>query len=104
MIKAVNKDWLLIYPVTELIAALSNYDRVKGEFDTKLREVESSEDIFAIEAEEAAALDQVREAFYQATKDRNSRESCMRIDIDFARKIAKFGEETGTRTDHSKQN
>lgn len=50
----------------------------------------SIEMVQAAEQADIDALNKVREAFYEATKDRNSKSSCMRIDIEFARKIAQL--------------
>ena len=99
MIDLDNKDRRLAYPVDQLVNALNNYDLLKRQLNERLTRVESSKEIYDIEQQEAAALQQVREAFYEATKDRNSMESCMRIDVDFARRIAKYAQETGIKTD-----
>lgn len=83
----------LAYDVAPLIEAVKEFDRTKPERDKRWDSVESNEDVFAAEKADMEALERVQEAFWQVTQDRNSRESCKRINIDDARRtIACFNE------------
>ena len=83
-------------PFTRTRAALAEYDSGEparravwyGEFATDA-------DDFRAEAADKAALDKVRAAFYQDTKEINSHENCMRVDLGFMRQCAARAEKDG---------
>lgn len=79
---------LLAYDPAPLIEAIEEYDRTAPEREKLWATVNSNEDVFAAEKADQEALEKVQEALWQVTQDRNSRDSCSRIDIDRARKIA----------------
>lgn len=78
----------LRYSTAPLKAALAEYDRTKPDRDALFEQIDSNEDVEAWEAEELAALRKVQEAFYEVTRDRNSRETCMCVGLGFMRSLA----------------
>lgn len=80
----------LKYDTQPLVAALAEYDRTAPERNAAWDAVKNNADVAAAEKADEGALEAVQEAFYQVTKDRNSREGCLRVDIAFARNIAKL--------------
>ena len=77
-------------PFTHTRAALAKYEMgaaLRQAF-WEVAEFESSADVHRLEAADKAALDEVRAAFYQDTKDVNSVGDCMLVDIGFMRKCA----------------
>lgn len=83
----------LAYDTAPLIEAIEEYDRTAPDRQKRWAEVNSNEDVFAAEKADQDALEKVQEALWKVTQDRNSREACSRLDIDFARKIAALGKE-----------
>lgn len=75
-----------------LVQALAIYDAGLAQREHNWRAVETNEDVFACQHADEVALNLVREAFYEVTKDRNSHSSAMCIGIHFARKVAALGE------------
>ncbi len=57
-----------------------------------LRHCETIEQVDACVAQDEAALNKVREAFFVVTQDRNSRVNAMMAEIHFMRRIAALGE------------
>lgn len=92
--------------VQPLVDALSEYDRTRPEREKLWDDVESNEDVAIAEKADKDALVKVQEAFYQVTKNRNSREHCARVDIDFARQVAaiEHSRPTVTTTQQQKPN
>lgn len=68
--------------------ALEHYDFTAPTRAMSWDYVECADDVMACEAADKEALDLVREAFYLDTHDINSKDNCMRVDIDFMRKMA----------------
>lgn len=61
-------------PLVNLVAALTEYDRTAPARQVKWDAVQTNEDVNACLAMDKEADDKVREAFYQDTKDRNSKD------------------------------
>lgn len=78
----------LVYSTEPLKAALVEYNRTAPERQQLWDTVESNGAVEAAERADKAALTRVQDAFYEVTKDRNSREHCRCVDIGFMRKIA----------------
>lgn len=78
----------LKYDIQPLVAALVEYDRTAPEREAIWNDVENDTDVSVAEKADSDALEKVQEAFYQVTKDRNSRDSCRCVDIAYARKTA----------------
>lgn len=78
----------LAYDVAPLVAAIKEYDETASARKKLWDSIGTNEDVAAAEKADQKALEKVQEAFWQVTQDRNSRENCKRIDIEFARKIA----------------
>lgn len=83
----------LAYDRAPLIEALNEYDRTAPERQKLWDTIESNQDVMHAEKSDQEALERVQEAFWQVTRDRNSRESCACVSIEFARKIAAIGKE-----------
>lgn len=83
----------LKYDTQPLVAALAEYDRTAPERKVAWDAAESNADVAIAEKADKDAAEKVQEAFYQVTKDRNSRKNCKCVDITFARKIAKLRQE-----------
>ncbi len=64
-------NWLGVH------AALDHFYATKSERDAMLDAVQNDADVGKWEAVDKAAIDLVREAFYAATSDRNSRDTVM---------------------------
>jgi hypothetical protein len=80
----------LKYRTAPLKAALKEYDSSKPARTKAWDDAKTDADVDAADAADTAALNKVREAFYTVTRDRNSRDSCMRVPLDFMRQVAKF--------------
>lgn len=78
----------LVHSTQALKDALAEYDRTAPARERLWVTIEKNEDVARAEAADLAALTLVRDAFYQATQDRNNRENCSRVDLDFMRQIA----------------
>lgn len=78
----------LAYSTAPLKAALAEYDQEAPARQRLWDTVASNADVDAAEAAEAAALAKVCDAFYEVTKDRNSRDSCQQLPLDFMRRLA----------------
>lgn len=78
----------LAYSTEPLKAALAEYDRGAPERQRLWDSVQDVADVAAAEAADALALRKVCDAFYEVTQDRNSREDCRRLPLDFMRRIA----------------
>lgn len=79
--------------VVKTQAALIVYDAGLKDREAALGAVRTDDDYTSYLADEQAALDMVGEAFYEDTKDRNSRESAMAADLSFKRMlVARYGE------------
>ena len=83
-----NPPEALAYSAQPLKDALSEYDRSIPERQRLWDIAESNADVASAEEADLAALNKVRAAFYEVTQDRNSRESCQRVDLEFMRQIA----------------
>ncbi len=70
-------------------AALIEYDAMAAHRDHLFNTVESNADVAAWEQVCLDDLNDVREAFWHDTKDINSRDNCMRVELEFMRKCAK---------------
>lgn len=81
------------FDLAPLVEAINEYDRTAPDREKLWDNVDSNEDVFAAEKADQEALVKVQKAFWEVTQDRNSLESCGRISIDFARKIAALGQE-----------
>lgn len=68
--------------------ALAEYDRTAAERQRLWDSIACNADVTAAEAADRDALAKVQDAFYEVTRDRNSRDNCRRVDIDFMRRIA----------------
>ena len=78
----------LAYSTQPLIDALAEYDRTAPEREAIWASVGSNAEVFAAEKADADALAKVCDAFYEVTKDRNHREDCHRVPLDFMRRFA----------------
>lgn len=78
----------LMYSTKPLVAALEEFDRTAPERAALWDKIETNEDVVVAEKADQDALIKVQQAFWEVTKDRNSRENCACVDISFARKIA----------------
>lgn len=78
----------LAYSAQPLKDALAEYDRTTLERERLWDTAESNAAVAAAEEADLVALNKVRAAFYEVTQDRNSRESCQRVDLGFMRQIA----------------
>lgn len=78
----------LAYSIQPLIEALAEYDRTAKERNALWENASCNLDVFAAEDADREALTKVQDAFYEVTKDRNSRGDCRRIDIQAMRKLA----------------
>lgn len=59
-------------------AALEEYDRTQPERDAMILNARTNEDVAAWQKAEDDAITKVRDAFWEDTKDRNSRETIMK--------------------------
>lgn len=69
--------------------ALAEFDRIAAERDQAREAATTEEQVRRAERNEEIARDAVREAFYQDTADRNSREACMLMPITLIRHMVK---------------
>ena len=79
---------VLAFPVAPLVAAIAEFDAGKPARDAAWARIDSPADLAACEAEETLALQKVQAAFWEVTKDRNSKDGCSQVSIEFCRKIA----------------
>lgn len=84
------------YSPSKFLKAMKSYEALRPAIDVMWMEAESIEQIEAAERLTNSAIDACRVAYHEMTKDRNSLESCMRIDIDFLRKMAVLAVEDET--------
>jgi uncharacterized protein YecA (UPF0149 family) len=70
-------------------AALKKYHETLPERETYLDNAETDGEVYKWNLMEKAALDEVREAFHEDTKDRNSKDNCMILDLPTLEKWAK---------------
>ena len=70
-------------------AALKTYNETRKERDDYLDAAETDGEVYKWNLMEKAALDKVREAFFEDTKDRNSKDNCMILDLPTLEKWAK---------------
>lgn len=70
--------------------ALVEYDRTQPARDKLWDDIVNEYEYQVAQDANGEALRKVREAFYEVTKDRNSYDSCMKVDIKFARQIAEL--------------
>lgn len=63
-------------------AALIVFDATKPEYDSLWEKVDSEEKMKAAQLFDQLAMNKVREAFFEDTKEFNSREHCMLINPD----------------------
>lgn len=68
--------------------ALIEFDAGAAERQRLWDSIESNQDVEAAVAADNAAKNKVREAFYEDTKDINSKENCMCVEVDFMRRLA----------------
>ena len=73
--------------LTRTRAALELFDRGEPALDAQLDRAETDEEVSQWSQAHKAASDQVREAFYQDTKDRNCRENCMIVELSWLREL-----------------
>lgn len=78
----------LAFSTAPLVEALAEYDRTAPARKEMWDSVESNQDVHAAEKADIDALVKVQDAFYEVTKDRNSRASCAQVGLDFMRRIA----------------
>jgi hypothetical protein len=69
--------------------ALEEYDASQMHRDSLLENIETDEDVKKWNQVEKESLDRVRVAFYEDTKDRNSKSNCMLLDLPTLRGWAK---------------
>lgn len=67
--------------------ALVEFDEMAAQRAHAWTTIETNDEVEACAAADTAALNKVREAYYLDTKDINSRENCMRVDLEFMRKM-----------------
>jgi len=70
--------------------AIAAFDAGSAERAQQWDAIENNADLEAAEAADLKALETVREAFWQLTKDRNSRAHCSIVGIEFMRRIAQL--------------
>lgn len=83
--------------------ALEEYDAGRAERDRLWQEAMSNQDMIHYGRVELAAAEKVQEAFYQDTKEFNSRDRCSLVDPDsaFLRELVrKYGGEDEEDSDH----
>lgn len=68
-------------------AALALYDAGEPARDAQLDRAEHEGEVYRWISDQKIAVDQVREAFFQDTKDRNSHDNCMIVDIAWLREL-----------------
>lgn len=74
------------------VRALAWYDSTQPARDAKGESVETDRDVELWMAEERLALNTVRNAFFEDTKDRNSRSGCDVVSLSFIRElVSKYG-------------
>lgn len=78
----------LAFPVAPLVAAIAEFDAGKPARDNAWEQIYSPADLAACEAADKAELQKVQQAFWELTQDRNSRDNCALVSIDFCRKTA----------------
>lgn len=81
----------LIYDVRPLKDAIAEFDRTAAARQLLWNSVSSNEEVGAAESADKAALRRVQDAFYDVTRDRNSHEHCLRVELEFMRRIANLG-------------
>lgn len=74
---------------TNTAAALVEYDAGRPARDKAWNDIATPLDIACAGQDDREALEAVQRAFHQDTADINSLESCMRVDIQFMRRMAK---------------
>lgn len=74
--------------IEPLKTALAEYDRTAVERQHKWDTVESSDDVDAADQADKDALVKVQDAFFEVTRDRNSRDNCGLADIASIREYA----------------
>ena len=70
-------------------AALARYDATQPARDAYLDKAETDGQVYRWMLDQRIAADQVREAFFQDTQDRNSHDNCMIVDIAWLRDLAR---------------
>jgi len=73
--------------LTRTKAALAIFDAGEPALDAQLDRAATDEEVDQWSQAHKAASDQVREAFFQDTKDRNCRENCMIVDLAWLRSL-----------------
>jgi hypothetical protein len=68
--------------------ALKEYDKMLPTFNAMADAVQTDADVYGLMIKEKVAVDKVREAYYQDTKDFNCRDNCMLCSIAFIREMA----------------
>lgn len=68
--------------------ALQEFDETAAQRAQAWSVVETNDEVGACEVADNAALNKVREAYYLDTKDINSKDNCMRVDLEFMRRMA----------------
>jgi len=68
--------------------ALKAYDDEKYMRDARWAAIQNNADVERAQKMDRDAADVVRRAFYEDTKDFNHPDACMRVDIDYLRRIA----------------
>jgi hypothetical protein len=80
----------LAYSVAPLVEALNEYDRTAQERQRQWDTVRTEKEVSQAELADGIALQKVQDAFYEVTKDRNSRDNCRRCGLPFMRKVARM--------------
>lgn len=74
-----------------LADAIAEYDRTQPERDAVWENAQHDGHVRLAQHLDDKALTTVRVEFWRLTKDRNSYDNCMRVDMDFMRRIAALG-------------
>jgi len=73
--------------LTKTRAALELFDRGEPLRDAQLDKAETDDDVSQWSETQKLASNQVREAFFQDTKDRNCRDNCMLVSLSWLREL-----------------
>lgn len=68
-------------------AALEKYDSTQSDRDFLWENPKSDWDVLHAQNQDQDAIDRVREAFYEDTKDRNSRDNCRVVKLGWLRAL-----------------
>ena len=84
-------DWPKGFPdMSNTAEALERYDAQQTAIFEKWENAETDEDVDEAERFEKKCVDEVRRAYFEDTKDRNSLDNCMLLSVGWARQLVKM--------------